>query len=166
MIYVTLGTQKFEFNRVLEYIDKAIENGLIQQELCVQAGYSSYEPKNYTVQKFIEKDEVERLIDESEFIISHGGSGSIIDALRIDKKMIIIPRDEKYGEHIDNHQFELVDKFYEKGLILKANTEDEFFEQLKRVVTFKPCNINEILHDGKKMKCIVDDFIKLNFKKR
>ena len=166
MIYVTLGTQKFEFNRVLEYIDNAIETGIIQQEVCVQAGYSSYNAKNFKVQKFIEKDEVEKLIDKSSFIISHGGSGSMIDALRIKKKMIIIPRDEKYGEHIDNHQFELVDKFSEKGLILKANTQDEFFQQLKNIEKFEPNDINEILNDGKNIKNIIDNFINDNLKKR
>ena len=164
MIYVTLGTQKFEFNRLLEYIDNAIDDGYINEEVYVQAGYSSYKPRNFISHKFIEKDTVSKIINESKFIISHGGSGNMIDALNKNKKMIIIPRDVNLNEHIDNHQYELVNKFYKNGLILKAISEDEFKEQLKNIESFEPKNINQILDNGKKIKKIIDDYIEKEVK--
>ena len=164
MIYVTLGTQKFGFNRLLEYIDNAIDDGYINEEIYVQSGYSTYKPRNFALHEFIEKDKVSKIINESNFIISHGGSGNMIDALNKNKKMIIIPRNSDLKEHIDNHQYELVNKFYKKGLILKATNEQEFKEQLKNIESFEPKNINQILNNGQKIKRILDDFIEKEVK--
>ena len=164
MIYVTLGTQKFGFNRLLEYIDNAIDDGYINEEIYVQSGYSTYKPRNFALHEFIEKDKVSKIINESNFIISHGGSGNMIDALNKNKKMIIIPRNSDLKEHIDNHQYELVNKFYKKGLILKATNEQEFKEQLKNIESFEPKNINQILNNGQKIKRIIDDFIEKEVK--
>ena len=164
MIYVTLGTQKFGFNRLLEYIDNAIDDGYINEEIYVQSGYSTYKPRNFALHEFIEKDKVSKIINESNFIISHGGSGNMIDALNKNKKMIIIPRNSDLKEHIDNHQYELVNKFYKKGLILKATNEQEFKEQLKNIESFEPKNINQILNNGQKIKRLIDDFIEKEVK--
>ena len=47
MIFVTLGSQKFQFNRLLIEIDKLVDEGKITEEVFAQIGYSDYKPKNY-----------------------------------------------------------------------------------------------------------------------
>ena len=42
MILVTLGTQDKEFKRLLESIDKEINNGTITDKVVVQAGCTKY----------------------------------------------------------------------------------------------------------------------------
>ena len=44
MILVLLGTQNNSFHRLLEEIEKNIENGNITEEVVVQAGYTKFEP--------------------------------------------------------------------------------------------------------------------------
>ena len=53
MIFITLGSQKFQFNRLLEEVDKLIEQGIITEEVFAQIGYSDYKPKNYKYNKSI-----------------------------------------------------------------------------------------------------------------
>lgn len=53
-------------------------------------------------------------------VISHGGTGAIVKALKKGKKVIAIPRQAKYGEHADDHQFQIVDFMYENGYVYKV----------------------------------------------
>ena len=45
MILVMLGTQNNSFHRLLEEVEKNIENGIIQEDVIVQAGYTKYKSK-------------------------------------------------------------------------------------------------------------------------
>ena len=47
MIFVTVGTHEQSFERLLKYIDKMIENDIINEEVICQKGFTNYEPKNY-----------------------------------------------------------------------------------------------------------------------
>ena len=51
MIFVTLGTQNFSFNRLLEMVDRLVAEGVIQEPVMIQTGYSTYEPKRCSFQK-------------------------------------------------------------------------------------------------------------------
>ena len=51
MIFVTVGTHEQQFNRLVECVDQMKEKGLLQEEVIVQTGYSTYEPKHCTWQK-------------------------------------------------------------------------------------------------------------------
>lgn len=47
MIFITLGSQKFQFNRLLQAVDQLIEKSVIEDEVFAQIGYSDYQPKHY-----------------------------------------------------------------------------------------------------------------------
>ena len=42
MILVTLGTQNNSFHRLLEEVQKNIDNGKIKEEVVVQSGYTKF----------------------------------------------------------------------------------------------------------------------------
>lgn len=44
MIFVTVGTHEQPFNRLIKEVDIAKKNGLIDDEVIIQKGYSSYSP--------------------------------------------------------------------------------------------------------------------------
>lgn len=117
MIFVTLGSQKFQFNRLLIEIDKLIEDGKITEEVFAQTGYSDYKPKNYEYKNFLDREVFNEMMHKCEIVITHGGTGAIINALKSKKKVIAIPRLVKFGEHVDNHQIEIVKQFIEMNLI-------------------------------------------------
>lgn len=121
MIFITLGSQKFQFNRLLEEVDKLIEQGIITEEVFAQIGYSDYKPKNYKYNKFLDRHEFTEIIKKCDKVITHGGTGAIINAVKNNKKVIAIPRLAKYGEHVDDHQLQIVKKFKEMGVISICN---------------------------------------------
>ena len=129
MIFVTLGSQKFQFDRLLQAVDKLKTD----EEIFAQIGYSNYEPQNYEYKKFLDRDEFENVMDKADIVITHGGTGAIIGAVKKGKKVIAVPRLKKYGEHVDDHQLQLVGQFKELNLIYACDEGMELEKALKIV---------------------------------
>ena len=115
LIFVTLGTQKFQFDRLLKYIDEQIENGKIKEKVFAQIGNSSYQPKNYEYKEFLDKEEFNKKIKASKLIITHSGVGTIIASINENKPVIVVPRLKKFGEHVDDHQLQIAESFSKKS---------------------------------------------------
>lgn len=129
MIFVTLGSQKFQFDRLLQAVDELKTD----EEIFAQIGYSNYEPKNYEYKKFLDRDEFENVMDKADIVITHGGTGAIIGAVKKGKKVIAVPRLKKYGKHVDDHQLQLVGQFKELNLIYACDEGMELEKALKIV---------------------------------
>lgn len=117
MILVTVGSQKFQFNRLLKKIDELIENKTITDKVFAQIGVSDYKPKNYEYTDFLTQDEFLKKMDECDTVITHAGTGVIVNAVKKEKKVIAVPRLAKYGEHVDDHQIQLIKEFEELNFI-------------------------------------------------
>lgn len=133
MIFITLGSQKFQFNRLLIEIDKLIDRGCIKEEVFAQIGYSDYCPKNFKFKKFLDRNEFSQLIDSSDILITHGGTGAIINGVKKNKKVIAAPRLKKFGEHVDDHQIEIVKQFSELNLISYVESMKDFEKRLNKI---------------------------------
>jgi len=134
LILVTLGTQLQPFTRLLD----AIENSNINEEIIVQAGLTKYESKKMKIFDFVSYEEMDKLVQKARVIITHGGTGSIVEPLKIGKVIIGCARLKKYGEHVDDHQTELVGIFSEEGHILEYKDGDNLDEILEKAKNFKP----------------------------
>lgn len=117
MIFVTLGSQKFQFNRLLKKLDNLVKNSKIKEEIFAQIGYSDYKPQNYKYKDFVDRDHFKDIMSKSDIVITHGGTGAIITAVKQEKKVIAMPRLAKYGEHVDDHQIQIVKEFEDSGII-------------------------------------------------
>ena len=93
-IFITLGSQKFQFNRLLKAVDELCEKGTINAEdVFAQIGYSDYLPKNFSYKKFLDRDEFSNEMEKANIVITHGGTGAIIGAVKKGKKVIAVPSD-------------------------------------------------------------------------
>ena len=117
MIFITLGSQKFQFNRLLKAVDEFIMTKKITEKVIAQIGYSDYKPQNYQYKDFMDQDEYFKVINEADIVITHGGTGAIIGAVKRGKKVIAVPRLAKYGEHVDDHQLQIVGQFKDLNFI-------------------------------------------------
>lgn len=113
MIFVTLGSQKFQFNRLLKAVDELDTD----EEIFAQIGYSDYKPQNYKYKEFLDREEFATWEEKADIVITHGGTGAIIGAVKKGKKVIAIPRLVKYSEHVDDHQIQLIKQFKDLNLI-------------------------------------------------
>lgn len=134
MTLVTLGTQKQQFTRLLDYV----ENSKLEGEIIVQAGHTKYESKKMKIFDFVDYDEMQKYVNDCDLVITHGGTGSILTPLKKGKKVIACARDQKHIEHVDNHQYQIVDTFTDAGNILKIDETIKLNDVLSKIKDFEP----------------------------
>ena len=163
MILVLLGTQNNSFIRLLEEVEKNIENGNIQDRVVVQAGFTKYKSEKMEIFDMVSQDRMNELIDEADLIITHGGVGSMMSAIRKGKKVIAVPRKKEYGEHVNNHQMEMISTFAKQGLIIGLNDVSELEQALNKVENIK---LGENKEETSNIINIIDDYIKKDIQDR
>lgn len=104
MIFVTVGTHEQPFNRLIEYIDNLKRDGIISEEVIMQTGFSTYEPKYCKWSRLIPYREMVKNVAEARIVITHGGPASFIMTLQIGKTPIVVPRQKQFNEHVNDHQ--------------------------------------------------------------
>ena len=156
MILVMLGTQNNSFHRLLEEIEKLIDSGKIKEEVVVQAGYTKYSSKNMKIFSLIPQEELEKYQEKASFIITHGGVGSIIGALKKEKKVIAVPRLHEYNEHVNNHQKQIIETFDKEGYIIGIDDVSKLGQAIEKIEKFKP---KKYQTDNNKMIEIIEKFI-------
>jgi len=151
LILIALGTQDKPFYRLLDAVQKQIDNKVIDEEVIVQAGCSSdYKSNDMKIFDLIPLDKFDQLIQKCDVLITHGGVGTIIAGLKNNKKVIVAARLKKYKEHVNDHQLQIIENFSNAGYILSLDKFDELDKVLKQVKNFKP----------KKYKSNTSNFIK------
>ena len=134
LIFVILGTQDKAFTSLLEAIDTLD----LKQEIIVQAGSTKYESNKMKIFDYLEMPDFNKYIEKSDFVITHGGVGSILDSLKHNKKVIAVPRLSEYDEHENNHQLQIVNEFEKLGYILACLDLNELENKIKQINKFKP----------------------------
>lgn len=129
MIFVAVGTQKFQLNRLLRQLDELIEAGRINEPVFAQTGHSDYQPVHYEHTDFLNKEAFDEYISKCDVLITHSGVGTIIAGLKRKKPVIVYPRLAKYQEHVDDHQLQIAESFSEQNLVLLYE-ENSSLEQL------------------------------------
>jgi len=142
MILVTVGTQDKEFRRLFIEVERLIENGRIKEKVVAQVGntkfVSKYDKDIMEVIDFTLPSQMQDLIKEASFIISHGGVATIVEAVNQGKKILAIPRLKEYKEHVNNHQLQIIENFDKNGYIIGLHGVDELESALKRIDNFYP----------------------------
>ncbi|CVI73533.1 hypothetical protein NDGK_03071 [Clostridiales bacterium CHKCI001] len=138
MIFLTVGSQKFPFDRLIKKIDELVESGKINQEVFAQIGTATYKPIHILYKEFLSQDEFKQKIEECDIVITHGGTGVIVQAIEKEKKVIAVPRKKEFGEHVDNHQEELIRQFSKMNLILRCDDMEELENCIGSLDEFHP----------------------------
>ena len=138
MILVLLGTFDIEFRRPLLEIDKLCKEGLITEQVVVQNGHTYIDSKFMFLKPFIPPNELNELHEKARVIITHAGTGSLIKAISLRKKVIGIARLKRLGEHVDDHQLEILEKFAELNYIMPWRENDKLEHIFKAIDNFKP----------------------------
>ena len=160
MIFVSLGTQDKPFNRIIDYILKLKEEikELEDIEIVFQIGQTKLseeekskieklnekkvsekinkekiknkEEKNITVFNMLKPEEMKKYIINSSIVITHAGVGTIMECIEHNKDIIVLPRKEENGEHVNNHQEEIAFEMEKNGLLYKVDT----YEKMQEIV--------------------------------
>lgn len=125
MIFVTVGTHEQQFNRLLETIDRLKGEGVICEDVVVQTGYSTYQPKHCKWFQMLTYQDMCKNVAEARIVITHGGPSSFIMPLQQGKVPIVVPRQKIFGEHVNDHQLTFARKMVQqqKNILLVENVD-------------------------------------------
>jgi UDP-N-acetylglucosamine transferase subunit ALG13 len=136
MIFVTVGYAKQRFRRLLDGVARLAEAGALEEEVVMLVGHDDefFSPA-CRILHFISHDEFSRLVQTAELVICHGGSGTLLDVISAGKVPVAMARRMKYGEHVDDHQTELVDALAAAGRVVAVSEPEELAAAIARART-------------------------------
>lgn len=138
MIFVTVGTQQFPMDRLVGEMDRLAKESLVAEPVFIQRGCSTYIPTSCESTPFMDKAAAQRKTDECALLICHAGVGSILMGLKKSKKVLVVPRLQKYGEHVDDHQAEIARAFSDAGYIMMVEDVADLSAALQRYPEWEP----------------------------
>lgn len=106
MIFVTVGTHEQPFDRLIKKVDELKRDNIIKDDIIMQTGFSTYEPKYCKWSKLLPYQEMKQNVKDAHIVITHGGPASFIMPLQIGKTPIVVPRQHQFNEHVNDHQVE------------------------------------------------------------
>lgn len=165
MIFVTVGTHEQPFNRLIKKVDELKYEEIIKEDVIIQTGFSSYEPKYCQYSKLISYQQMIKNVKNAHIVITHGGPASFIMPLQIGKTPIVVPRQHQFNEHVNDHQLEFTRNVLKRmgSIILVEN-----IDKLENVIKNYDQIVSEMQHGmksnnanfNKKLEKIVNELIK------
>jgi UDP-N-acetylglucosamine--N-acetylmuramyl-(pentapeptide) pyrophosphoryl-undecaprenol N-acetylglucosamine transferase len=125
--FVALGTHVQPFDRLLEVVDRAVQRGVLPTPVLAQSGVTQFEPESFQVEPWFDPDAVQAAMRTARYIVCHAGSGLISSALRAGRRPLVMARRRTLGEHVDDHQLQILAKLSELGMVVAI--EDEITEE-------------------------------------
>ena len=106
MILVSVGTTMFPFQRMTMLVERLSHIQSRNEPIIFQYGHTPphcLDPRVSAV-SFLSHRILMRYMKEARVVISHGGPATIYQALSYGKRPWVLPREVRYGEHLNNHQ--------------------------------------------------------------
>ncbi len=140
LLFATVGAT-LPFDRLTQLVLEAKRQGWLAEDVVLQVGEGSTAlppVEGVTIVDELRFEEIEALLARADIVVCHGGTGSIITALRQHCRVIVIPRQFELGEHYDNHQQEITESFVKRGLVHTAGNAASLRDAIERARSGKP----------------------------
>lgn len=130
MVFVTVGTATQEFRRLLETVDSLAGDGKFQgEDVFMQTGRSGFVPRYCKYTQLLSVDEFQEWLKRANVIICHGGCTQL-EIVRMGKVPIVMPRLKRYGEHVNDHQLQLVEALAAEGRVIHAHGPEDLLRAI------------------------------------
>lgn len=137
LLFATVGAT-LPFERLVSSVAELKARGGLAEDVIIQTGVGAPQPQGVESVETMPFNRIQDLLTEADIVVCHGGTGSLITALRKGCRVIAFPRLLEKGEHYDNHQAEITGAFAARGLIEIANNADELAAAIARIKSRPP----------------------------
>lgn len=117
MIFVSVGTEAFAFDRLIRAMDEVVAH-VDGEPVVMQVGRSTYRPQRCPWVPFLPYEELVTHIARARMVVCHAGVGSILLCVQHGKVPVVVPRQKQFREHMDDHQVELAVRMAQLGLVV------------------------------------------------
>jgi UDP-N-acetylglucosamine transferase subunit ALG13 len=117
-VVVTLGTMRtYGFRRAVEALVKLLPDVMdAGGEVLWQTGCTDCSGLPVSARDTVPVGELRDAVAEADLVVAHGGVGSALMALDGGRAPLLLPRLERYGEHVDDHQVLIGAELATRGL--------------------------------------------------
>jgi UDP-N-acetylglucosamine--N-acetylmuramyl-(pentapeptide) pyrophosphoryl-undecaprenol N-acetylglucosamine transferase len=129
-VLVSVGTDVYPFPRLIQKLMDVLPR---DAEVLWQVGTNTLHPSLGIVKPMLSAHEFEAAVREADVVVSHAGTGSALAALDAGKIPVLVPRQKRHGECVDDHQLQLAGELHRRGLALSVGLDDLTTESLERV---------------------------------
>ncbi len=127
-IVVALGAiGGFGFRRLLERLTRILPS---DAEVLWQTGATDVAGLRLEARPSLPAHELHEAMRRADVVVAHAGIGSALDALAAGRYPLLVPRQKRYGEHVDDHQEQIAAELAQRGLALACSVEDLDYEKL------------------------------------
>jgi UDP-N-acetylglucosamine transferase subunit ALG13 len=134
LLLVTVGTDHHRFDRLVRWVDAWLERKPRELRCLMQTGTSGPPAGPADWQAYLEFDALQAAMAEAAAVVCHGGPGTILGARQAGAVPIVVPRQHRLGEHVDDHQVRFARRLAASGGdVHLAETEADLHRLLDRV---------------------------------
>lgn len=131
-IVVSVGTDHHKFNRLIDWIDRSLENWVLgEPPRCLVQHGASREPRVADGVDRLPRDELLARYRAADVVVVQGGPGSILDAREVGRVPLVVARLPELKEVVDSHQVAFSDVMVRYGNAVVANRWEAFHSQIQ-----------------------------------
>jgi UDP-N-acetylglucosamine transferase subunit ALG13 len=143
MFLVIVGREQYQFNALMQWLEILIQYRIINEDVIVQYGSSSYVPDGARAYRYLNDSDFLKLVDNASLIISHCDENIAQFLEDRDTPYVLVPRLQRFREYADNHQMDVADEFENRGIAIARSPGDIVkFLKLQQTSEVIP-NVNE-----------------------
>jgi len=119
MILITVGTEKFPFDRLMLWVKQLIDEKILrpdQERIVIQYGSCTVVPDGTQAFSLLPAEDFKSLMRQARLIIAHCGEGTLNTLLDSGRPFVLVPRSHRFGEHVDNHQLDMAQALSERNV--------------------------------------------------
>jgi beta-1,4-N-acetylglucosaminyltransferase len=145
MIFVTVGST--DFDALIRRMDEI--GAQLKEEMIMQIGAGAYAPQ-HAARVFRYAPSLDEFYEQADLVVSHGGLGTVVEALRHRRKLVAVSNPDRY----DAHQVDILGAFAEVGYLVWCRDLAHLEDDLRRARTTDfapyqepPCEIHKVIQE-------------------
>lgn len=132
-LFVTVGTDYHRFDRLVEWLDEWLATDPEVGQIVLQRGTSSQSKRIDSID-YLQRAQLIKEFQQATVVVCHGGPATILECRSNGIVPIVVPRERRFGEHVNDHQVDFCERLNAHGEIQMARTKNDFFTFLEHSV--------------------------------
>ena len=127
-VVVTVGaSETYGFDRLIGALIPLLPPGA---DILWQTGCSDVGGWAIDARRQVPALELEAAMRDADLVVSHAGIGSALSALESGRRPVLVPRERSFGEHVDDHQFQIAEDLGARHLAVARRVDELHVEDL------------------------------------